>query len=199
MKSKSSTRKRRRTIAETRAAGGANAKDNFLIAAIGASAGGIEALTELMKLLPVDTGLAFVLIQHLDPKHPSILAELLSKETAMRVQEVAHGKKVEPNHVYVIPPNTSMSISDRSLQLSPREESHGIHMTIDGFMCSLAKEQGNRAIGVILSGSGTDGTRGMAEIQAQGGVTFRTGRVGQVRRDAAKRDCDGMRGPHAAL
>jgi two-component system CheB/CheR fusion protein len=172
MKSKSPTRKKRRTIAETGASSGANGKDNFLIAAIGASAGGIEALTEMMKLLPADTGMAFVLIQHLDPKHSSILAELLSKETAMRVQEVRHGTKVEPNHVYVIPPNTSMSMSDRSLQLGPREESHGVHMSIDGFMCSLAEEQGNRAIGVILSGSGTDGTRGLAEIQAQGGVTF---------------------------
>jgi two-component system CheB/CheR fusion protein len=172
MKSKSPTRKRRRTIAETRSASGANAKDNFLIAAIGASAGGIEALTELMKVLPADTGMGFVLIQHLDPKHPSILAELLSKETAMRVQEVTHGTRVEPNHVYVIPPNTSMSISGRSLQLTPREESHGIHMSIDRFMRSLAEEQGDRAIGVVLSGSGTDGTRGLAEIQAQGGVTF---------------------------
>ncbi|HKN61858.1 MAG TPA: chemotaxis protein CheB [Candidatus Acidoferrales bacterium] len=172
MKSKSPTRKKRRTIAETRAASGANGRDNFLIAAIGASAGGIEALTELMRLLPVDTGMAFVLIQHLDPKHPSILAELLSKETAMRVREVTHGARVEPNHVYVIPPNTSMSISGRVLQLAPREESHGIHMSIDRFMRSLAEQQGNRAIGVILSGSGTDGTRGLAEIQAQGGVTF---------------------------
>ncbi len=172
MKSKSPTRKKRRIVAETRAVSGANAKDNFLIAAIGASAGGIEALSELLRLLPVDTGMAFVLIQHLDPKHPSILAELLSKETAMQVKEVTQGVKVEPNHVYVIPPNTTMSISGRSLQLAPREGSHGIHMSIDRFMRSLAEEQGNRAIGVILSGSGTDGTLGMAEIQAQGGVTF---------------------------
>jgi two-component system CheB/CheR fusion protein len=172
MKSKSPKRKKRRIVAETRAASGAKAKDNFLIAAIGASAGGIEALTELLRLLPVDTGMAFVLIQHLDPKHPSILTELLSKETAMRVQEVTHGAKVEPNQVYVIPPNATMSISGRSLQLAPREESHGMHMSIDRFMRSLAEEQGNRAVGVILSGSGTDGTLGMAEIQAQGGVTF---------------------------
>jgi two-component system, chemotaxis family, CheB/CheR fusion protein len=162
----------RRVTAETQPAGHANAKDNFLIAAIGASAGGIEALTELMKHLPVDTGMAFVLIQHLDPKHRSILTELLSKETAMSVKEVAHGMRAEPNNVYVIPPNAVMSISGCSLQLSPREESHGTHMTIDRFMRSLAEEQGNRAIGVILSGSGTDGTLGMAEIQAQGGVTF---------------------------
>lgn len=172
MKSKTPARKKRRIVAETHAASGANAKDDFLIVAIGASAGGIEALSELLRLLPVDTGMAFVLIQHLDPKHPSILAELLSKETAMRVQEVTHGTRVEPNHVYVIPPNTTMSISGRSLQLAPREESHGMHMSIDRFMRSLAEERGNRAIGVILSGSGTDGTLGMAEIQAQGGVTF---------------------------
>jgi two-component system CheB/CheR fusion protein len=169
MKSKSPTRKRRLITAETRAA---NAKDDFLIAAIGASAGGIEALTELMRHLPVDTGMAFVLIQHLDPKHRSILAELLSKETGMRVKEVTHGMRAEPNQVYVIPPNASMSISNRSLELSAREESHRAPMAIDRFMRSLAEDQGNRAIGVILSGSGTDGTLGMAEIQAQGGVTF---------------------------
>jgi two-component system, chemotaxis family, CheB/CheR fusion protein len=143
-----------------------------VIAAIGASAGGIEAFTELMTNLPADSGMAFVLVQHLDPKHHSLLTELLSKKTAMRVTEVTDGMKVERNHVYVIPPNTTMSISNHSLLLRPREESRGLHMPIDHFMRALAEEHGNRAIGVILSGTGTDGTLGMAEIQAQGGVTF---------------------------
>jgi two-component system, chemotaxis family, CheB/CheR fusion protein len=147
-------------------------KNEFLVAAIGASAGGIEAFTELMRNLPSDTGMAFVLIQHLDPKHHSILTELLSKETTMRVKEVTDGMRLERNHVYVIPPNATMSIADHALQLAPREEHRGVHMSIDHFMRSLADQVGNRAIGVILSGSGTDGTLGMAEIQAQGGVTF---------------------------
>lgn len=147
--------------------------NDLLIAAIGASAGGIEAFSELVSNLPSNTGMAFVLVQHLDPKHHSLLAELLSKKTAMTVKEVTDGMTVERDHVYVIPPNATMSISGRTLLLGPREEElRGAHMSIDHFMRSLAEAQGNRAIGVILSGSGTDGTLGMAEIQAQGGVTF---------------------------
>jgi len=149
-----------------------NPEDGLLIVAIGASAGGIEAFADLVANLPNDTGMAFVLIQHLDPRHHSLLAELLSKKTKMSVKEVSDGMGVEPDHVYVIPPNATMSIADHALQLGPRGESREVHMSIDHFMRSLAAEQGNRAIGVILSGSGTDGTLGMAEIQAQGGMTF---------------------------
>jgi len=147
-------------------------QNDLLIVAIGASAGGIEAFTELVTSLPSDTGMAYVLVQHLDPTHQSMLTELVSKKTKMAVEEVADGMGVQPDHVYVIPPNATMSISNHTLQLGPREESRGQHMSIDHFMRSLAEAQGNRAIGVILSGSGTDGTLGMAEIQAQGGVTF---------------------------
>lgn len=146
--------------------------NDLLIAAVGASAGGIEAFTELLSNLTTDTGMAFVLIQHLDPAHHSMLTELLSKKTTMRVKEVTNGVAVEPNHVYVIPPNATMSISDHTLQLAPRGDSRVLHMSIDHFMRALAEAQGNRAIGVILSGSGTDGTAGLAEIQAHGGVTF---------------------------
>jgi two-component system, chemotaxis family, CheB/CheR fusion protein len=144
----------------------------FLVAAIGASAGGIEAFTELLRNLAPDTGMAFVLIQHLDPKHHSILTELLSKESKMPVREVTNGMRLVPNNVYVIPPNASMSVADHSLRLRPREDAPRPQMPIDQFMRSLAEQQGNRAIGVILSGSGSDGTLGLAEIQAQGGVTF---------------------------
>jgi two-component system CheB/CheR fusion protein len=146
--------------------------DGFQIAAIGASAGGIEAFGELVRHLPTDTGMAFILIQHLDPTHHSILTELVAKETAMPVVQVSDGLAVEPNHVYVIPPNASMTISERALQIAPREETRGLHMSIDHFMRSLASEEGSGAIGVILSGSGSDGTLGVGEIQAQGGVTF---------------------------
>src|SRR6266481_9905881 len=104
------------------------------IVAMGASAGGIEALTDLMNYLPADTGMAFVLVQHLDPKHHSILTELLAMKTAMNVTEVYDGLPIKPNHVYVIPPNATMSISDHTLHLSPREESRGAHMAVDLFM-----------------------------------------------------------------
>lgn len=148
-----------------------NQKDTTVVA-IGASAGGIEALTELMNHLPADSGMAFVLVQHLDPRHHSILTELLARKTVMTVTEVSDGLAVKPDHVYVIPPNATMSITGQTLHLARREESQVKHMSVDHFMRSLAEQKGNRAIGVILSGTGTDGTLGMAEIQAHGGVTF---------------------------
>lgn len=151
---------------------GAGHGQDLLVTAIGASAGGIESFTELLEQLPADSGMAFVLVQHLDPKHESGLTHLLSRKSSMPVKEVKDGMRVEANNVYVIPPNAMMSIADHTLSLSPRGESITSHMTIDHFMRSLAEAQGNRAIGVILSGYGTDGTLGMAEIQAQGGVTF---------------------------
>src|SRR5215470_1966082 len=172
MKPKSPASAKRAAVKQRQKQGHSGSRNGFLIAAIGASAGGIEAFTELIRALPSTTGMAFVLIQHLDPTHHSILTELLAKETAMRVREVSDGMPLQQNHVYVIPPNANMSVSKRMLQLAPREETRGLHMSIDHFMRSLATEEGNRAIGVILSGSGSDGTLGMAEIQAQGGVTF---------------------------
>jgi two-component system CheB/CheR fusion protein len=149
-----------------------NSRAQFLVATIGASAGGIEAFTEFLRHLPADTGISYVLIQHLDPKHHSILTELLSKESKMPVREVTNGIRLEPDNVYVIPPNTSMTMADQSLRLKPREDGPGRYMPIDHFMRSVAEQVGNRAVGVILSGSGSDGTLGLAEIQGQGGVTF---------------------------
>src|SRR5882724_3641042 len=172
MKSKAMAGSNRRSAARKLDMPAMEIVEDITIVAIGASAGGIEAMSELMKHLPPDTGMAFVLVQHLDPKHHSILTELLARKTTMNVTEVSDGLPIKPNHVYVIPPNATMSISDHTLHLGPREESRGAHMSVDHFMRSLAEQKGNRAIGVILSGSGSDGTLGMAEIQAHGGVTF---------------------------
>src|SRR6202790_1635952 len=147
-------------------------KHDLTVVAIGASAGGIEALTELITHLPADTDMAFVLIQHLDPNHHSILTELLARKTAMVVREVSDGMRTGPNQIYVIPPNSTMSISGDILHLIPRVDSRGLHMSVDQFWRALAEQKGNHAVGVILSGTGTDGTLGIAEIQAQGGVTF---------------------------
>lgn len=147
-------------------------ENNFLTVAIGASAGGLEAFTDLIRHLSPETGMAFVLVQHLDPKHQSMLTELVAKETSMQVAEVADGMVINPNHVYVIPPNTTMFVADRTLRLTPRDETRGVPMAVDSFMRSLAEDQGANSIGIILSGSGTDGTMGLTEIQAQGGVTF---------------------------
>ncbi|MDB9376062.1 chemotaxis protein CheB [Nodularia sphaerocarpa] len=147
-------------------------KELFPVVGMGASAGGLEAFRELLSHLPTDTGMAFVLIQHLSPHQKSLLTEILARTTQMPVVEVEHGMVVEPNHVYVIPPNTMMTISQGILQLSPREKTHGFSMTVDTFFISLAQERGNKAIGVVLSGGDSDGTKGLESIKAAGGITF---------------------------
>jgi two-component system CheB/CheR fusion protein len=167
----------------------APSSSDLLLAAIGASAGGLEAGIELVRNLDPNTGMAFVFIPHLDPTHSSIIKDLLAKETSMPVSEVTDGVKVAPNHIYVIPPNKLMSIDDHRLRLSPREMSRGGYMPIDHFMRGLAEALGNRAIGVILSGTGSDGMLGMAELQARGGVTFA--------QDPATAKFDGM--PRSAI
>ena len=142
------------------------------VVAIGASAGGLAAFTALLKALPAKTGMAFVLIQHLEPKHESALTTLLSKATDLPVVEVTDGIAVEGDHVYVIPPNKKMTIREGTLRLAPRSEGSGMQRPIDDFSIALAEEQGNGAIGVVLSGTGSDGTYGLRAIKAAGGVTF---------------------------
>jgi two-component system CheB/CheR fusion protein len=144
----------------------------FPIVGIGASAGGLEAFTQLLQQIPVTTGLAFVLVQHLDPTHESMLPELLSRVTKMPVRQVQRGMTVEPNHIYVTPPNANMTINGMTLRLVLRSETLGLHMPIDHFFRSLAQQHGSRAIGIILSGAGSDGALGLAEIKEQGGITF---------------------------
>src|SRR6266705_5668569 len=147
-------------------------RDAFPIVGIGASAGGLEAFSELLAHLSGDAAMAFVLVQHLDPKYPSILSEILSRTTRMPVVEVTHGVRVEPGHVYVMPPNTSMIIVKGVLNLAPRSDDRGPHMPIDRFLRSLAEDSKSRAIGVILSGSASDGALGLKAIKAEGGITF---------------------------
>ncbi len=144
----------------------------FPIVGIGASAGGLEAFKQLLGGLPTDTGMAFVLIQHLDPKHESLSAEILARATQMPVAEAKDGARVEPNHAYIISPNTELRISRGILQLTPRGKDGSPHLVIDSFLQSLADEQGDLAIGVVLSGTGSDGTAGLMSIKAAGGITF---------------------------
>ncbi|HEU4370669.1 MAG TPA: chemotaxis protein CheB [Methylomirabilota bacterium] len=141
------------------------------IVGIGASAGGIEAFSQFLRELPADTGMAFVLVQHLDPKHESRLPEILSKTTAMPVVTVSDRLRVEPEHVYVIPSNADMTIGGGVFGLTPRAPVDR-HRPIDHFFHSLAREQGSRAIGVVLSGTGSDGTLGLRAIKAEGGITL---------------------------
>ncbi|MEG4117239.1 chemotaxis protein CheB [Microcoleus sp. N9_B4] len=144
----------------------------FPIVGIAASAGGLEAFTGLLSHLPIDTGMAFVLIQHLDPNHKSLLSEILARTTQMPVNEVEDGVVVEPNQVYVIPPNTKMVLSKGVLQLSPREKIYGKYMPGDAFFTSLAIDRGHKAIAVVLSGGDGDGSLGLKAIKAAGGMTF---------------------------
>jgi two-component system CheB/CheR fusion protein len=142
----------------------------FPIVGVGASAGGLEALTAFLKHVPSDSGMAFVLIQHLDPKHNSNLTEILSKATNMPILEVTANIQVEPNHVYVISPGLSLSMSD--VQLRVEERAGGRNLPIDHFLRSLACDHTSKAIGIILSGTASDGTLGLKEVKAEGGITF---------------------------
>jgi len=144
----------------------------FPIVGIGASAGGLEAFRQMLEKLPVNTGMGFVFVQHLDPTHASQLTELLSRATKLPVCEARNRMVVKPNHVYVIPPNKSMAVAGRILKLSPRTTSQVHNLPIDAFLKSLAKERGRGAIGVILSGTATDGAEGIRAIRAEGGITF---------------------------
>ena len=116
--------------------------------------------------------MGFVLVQHLDPTHQSALTELLARVTAMPVSEVANGQRVLPNHVYVIPPNAGLAIQQGVLMIQPRQQIGGGQRSIDHFFQSLAEDQHERAIGVVLSGTATDGTVGLEAIKAEGGMTF---------------------------
>ncbi len=144
----------------------------FPVVGIGASAGGLEAFRQLLSHLPTDTGMAFVLIQHLDPNHKSLLREILARETTMPAIEVLDNMAVEPNCVYVIPPNTKMTIEQGLLKLTPREKSRAMIMPVDTFFLSLAADLGTKAIAVVLSGGDGDGSRGLEAVKDAGGITF---------------------------
>ena len=149
------------------------ASHDSTIVGVGASAGGLEAFTHLLRLVPEGTDLSFVLIQHLDPTHPSTLRETLTRSTTMPVQDAEQGMSVEAGHVYVITPNTELTLHKGALALSPRPTgAKSRHLPIDAFLCSLAAERGQRAIGVLLSGQGSDGTEGLRAIGAAAGITF---------------------------
>ena len=144
----------------------------FPVVGVGASAGGLEAFTQLLRHVPPDTGMAFVLVQHLDPTHTSLLGEVISRATEMPVAEAADGVRVEPDHVYVIPPNADLGMADGRLTVASGAAGARPHLPIDAFFRDLARERGPRAIGVVLSGTASDGTEGLRAIQAENGVTI---------------------------
>ena len=146
--------------------------EDLIVVGIGASAGGLEAFTDLFRHLPPTTGMAFVLVQHLDPRHESALPELLSTRTRMQVIQVQGDTTIVRDRVYVIPPNTQMLVRKRVLTLEARPESAEKFRPIDAFFESLANEFRFCAVGVVLSGTATDGTLGLKTIKAEGGITF---------------------------
>jgi two-component system CheB/CheR fusion protein len=144
----------------------------FLVAGVGASAGGLEAYSELLEELSAKPGLALLVVSHLDPDHKSHLPEILGRVSKMPVREVVEGMRIETDHVYVIPPGTVMALTDGHLTLTPRGPRAAPHMPIDHLFRSLADIHKSRAVGVVLSGNGSDGAIGLHAIKGVGGLTF---------------------------
>src|SRR6266446_1570091 len=163
--------------------------DDFLVVGLGASAGGLEALDKLFDALPPDTGMAFVLIQHLAPTHKSMMVGLLAGHTSMKVLEAAEDMPIERDHVYLIPPGVYLSIRAGAFQLTKPRERHGARMPFDFFLRSLAEDCGERAVCAVLSGTGADGSLGLTAIHDKGGLV-----IVQDPKDAAY---DGM--PRSAI
>ena len=144
----------------------------FPIVGIGASAGGLEALEQFLQHMPQGSGMAFVIIQHLDPTHKGVMPELLQRSTSMEVIQVKDRTRVKSDHVYVIPPNKDISILHGVLHLLDPTAPRGLRLSIDFFFRSLADDRRERSVGVILSGMGTDGTLGLKAIKEKAGVVF---------------------------
>jgi len=148
------------------------ATDTFRVVGIGASAGGLEAFEQFFENIPATTGMAFVVVQHLDPTGHSSMPQILSRFTRMAIEVAEDGVRVRPNSIYLLPPNKSMGIQNGSLYLQEPTRPPGLRLPIDFFFRSLAKEMGPDAIGIILSGTGTDGTLGLKAIKAELGTVF---------------------------
>ncbi|HTW48151.1 MAG TPA: chemotaxis protein CheB [Acidobacteriaceae bacterium] len=144
----------------------------FPVVGVGASAGGLEALTVFLKALSIDLGMAYILVPHLDPHRESAFSQILERLTRMPVQQLQDGTLIQPNHIYVIPPNCELTLADSRLHISDREQPRTATRTIDIFFRSLAVSQGSNAMGIVLSGTGSDGTLGLAAIKGEGGITF---------------------------
>ncbi len=149
-----------------------NERSPKYVVGIGASAGGLESLEQLFQNMPVSSGMAFVVIQHLSPDFKSMMSELLARDTSMRIVVVEDGVRVEENVIYLMPPKKEMIFADGCLHLSGKDPSRGLALPIDHFLESLAREMGEASIAIILSGSGTDGTRGIEEVSRCGGLVI---------------------------
>ena len=145
---------------------------SFPVVGIGASAGGLEAVSELIAELPAETGMVFLLVQHLDPRHESLLTEILAKKAEIGVETATDGMILRPDHLYVIPPNASMTLADGVLRLHPRESEERPYKPVNILFHSLAEQNVHQAVAVVLSGTDSDGAHGLEEIKAAGGITM---------------------------
>ena len=145
---------------------------NFPVVGLGASAGGLEALTHFLQAMPSECGLAFVIVHHADPHHESLMVELLAKHTSMPVTFARDHERVAPNHIYVIPPNSYLALDSGELRVTPPEARHGMRVPIDFFLRSLASAQRERSIAIILSGTGSDGALGVKAVKENGGMVM---------------------------
>lgn len=164
-------------------------EQELFVVALGASAGGLEALEKFFDHMPADSGLAFVVVQHLSPDFKSLMNELLARHTKLAIHRVTDGIKIEPNSIYLIPPKKEMIVSDGRLLLTDKDPSQGLSLPIDTFLRSLAHEYGRYAIAVILSGTGSDGSRGVLAVHEAGGFV--------IVQDEASANFDGM--PRSAM
>ena len=162
---------------------------DFAVVGIGASAGGLDACRKLVDALTPGDGIAFILVQHLDPTHESMMVDLLASHTAMTVRQATDGMAIERDHLYVIPPGVYLSVDDGALRLSQPQARHGARLPFDFFLNSLARECGARAICVVLSGTGADGSVGLKAVKEKGGLV--------IAQDPDEADYDGM--PRSAI
>lgn len=144
----------------------------FPIVGIGCSDGGLDACERLLSHLPRDTGMAFVVVPHPAPFHESAFTAILSRSSRLPVVEVRQSLRIEPNHVYVVPPNTKLVLSEDRLEPLPRNADRESDLPIDAFLQSLATGKKRAAVGVILSGTGSDGARGIRAVKAEGGIVI---------------------------
>ena len=147
-------------------------RSEFFVVGIGASAGGLEAVTQFLRSLPPDPGMAFVFVIHLDPTHPSRISEILQRTAPIPVTEAVDGEKIERDRLYVIPPNATLTVKGGAMRLVPRARTRDVHLPVDALLQSLASDYKERAVGVILSGTGSDGSLGVRAIKADAGFTF---------------------------
>ena len=162
---------------------------DFPIVGIGASAGGLDACRKMLGAIPAHTGMAFILVQHLDPHHESMMADLLAGHTPMTVRQAADGMSIERDHLYLIPPGVYLSVVGLTLHLSQPQARHGARMPFDFFLQSLAEDCGARAVCVVLSGTGGDGSLGLKAVKEKSGLV--------IAQDPGEADFDGM--PRSAI